>query len=406
MYLALAWRNIWRNKRRSIISISSILFAVIIALGMRSMQLGTYDHMIKNVVSFYTGYIQVHDQGYWEKKSINKSFRHDKTLIEKVESVQFVGKNTPRLDSFGLISNGDITDGALIAGVDPEGESEVISLKEKVIDGRYLKKNDQGILLASGLAKHLQAGVGDTIVILSQGYHGVTAAGKYEVAGLVEFPAPDINNRTSFLTLPTAQELFGAYDRITSLIVMIDKQEHLQPVMADLKTQLNTEEYEVMSWEEMMPELVQSIEADNASGLIMLLIIYMVIGFGILGTILMMTLERSREFGMMIAIGMKRMQLRLIVIIESVLLTFTGVVSGTILGIPILVYMYFHPIPLKGDLAKAMEIYGWDPVLPFSLDPSIFLWQAITVFIIALIAVIFPLWRIGYIEPVEELRTA
>lgn len=404
MYLSLAWRNIWRNKRRSLISISSVLFAVIIAIAMRSMQIGSYRQMIGNVVSFYTGYAQVHARGFWEKRSLNESFLLSDSIVKMVEVIKGVTFTAPRLESFALVSGGDVTDGSTLLGVDPEEENRLTYLKGRLVKGDYLRQNDDRILLAQGLAEHLKVGVGDTVVVLSQGYHGVTAAGKYAVAGLLKFPTPDLNSGMAYLALAEAQNLYWAQERVTSLAIMVKAQKRLPEVMAELERKFD-QRYEVMSWEDMLPELVQYIEMDNASGIIMLWIIYLVIAFGILGTILMMTMERTREFGMMIAIGMKRGRLRLIVILESLLLTFTGVMAGAVVGVPVLLYLHAHPIQLTGDVAQVMLNYGFEPVLPFSLDPMIFFWQAFTVLLIALAAAVYPLWRISKIYPVSALRT-
>lgn len=404
MYLSLAWRNIWRNKRRSLIAMASVLFAVIIALATRSMQLGSYRHMIQNTVGFQTGYAQIHGEGYWDSRSINDSFTLTDSLIRETEQIPHVTKITPRLETFTLVSSGDITDGAMVTGIVPAEEDHFTKLRDRLVEGKYLQPEDSGILLAKGLAEHLQVGEQDTVVLLGQGFHGVTAAGKCEVVGLVEYPMPEMNNRMAYLALHEAQRLVGAPDRTTALAIMIDRQDHLPEVMQELESRLD-EHYEVMSWKEMLPEIVQSIEADNASGIIMLFIIYMVIGFGILGTVLMMTMERTREFGMMVAIGMKRGRLRLVVILESLMLTFLGVIAGVVLGVPVLLHLYFHPIPLKGQLREMMISYGWDPVLPFSLDPMIFVWQALTVLVIALIASSYPVWRISRVDPVQALRT-
>lgn len=401
MYLVLAWRNLWRNRRRSLISISSILFAVILALVTRSMQLGTYRMMIDNAVSFQTGYLQVHDEGYWDRKSINRSFLWSDSLEERIASIPRITGFSPRLELFALLSAGHATNGAFIQGIAPE--REITRPEEKLVEGEFLRSGDRGIVLAEGLARQLGAGVGDTVVILGQGYHGVTAAGKHPVRGIVEFVEPELNRRQAYLTLPSAQQLTLANDRITSLAIMIEQQEDLLPVKRALEQTLSNE-YEVMTWEQMMPEMVQSIEADNASGIIILFIIYVVIGFGILGTILMMTMERLREFSMMIAVGMKRGRLRLIVLVESLLLTFSGVAAGTALGIPLLMYLKRHPWQLEGALRDAMLNYGFEPVIPFSTDPAIFLWQAVTVLIIALVVSLYPLWRITRMDPVDELH--
>jgi ABC-type lipoprotein release transport system permease subunit len=368
------------------------------------MQLGTYAHMVKNSVSFYSGYIQIHAPEYWDKRSLDQTFILDDKLAQAVLSQKHIRFATPRLETFALVSGGDITDGAMINGVIPENEDRLNGLKTRIVAGKFLDSLSPGIMLAQGLAKHLKVTVGDTVVVLGQGYHGITAANKYAVEGIVKFPMPELDTRLAYLTLKEAQNLNWAEDRITSYTIMIDKQKNLDRVMNALKDKFLSQ-YEIMTWEEMQPELVQYIEMDNASGIITLYIIYLIIAFGILGTILMMTLERQREFGMLIAIGMKRMRLRFIVVLESLLLSLVGVITGMIVGVPLLLYYYYHPIVLKGEMAEMMLEYGFEPVLPFSMEPSIFFWQGVTVFIIAIGAVLYPLWKISQIKPVDALKT-
>ncbi|MBM3324617.1 MAG: ABC transporter permease, partial [Calditrichaeota bacterium] len=390
LYLKLAWRNIWRNKRRSLISISSILLAVVIALVTRSMQLGFYRHSINNAVSFYMGFLQIHAPGYFENQSIDRSYEISDSLFEILERVPHVTTAAPRLESFALASCGDVTDGVMVIGTDPARESQLTGLEKRVKKGRYLQPDDDGVLLAQGLADHLGVGVGDTIVLLGQGYHAVTAAGKYIIIGIVEFPTLEMNTRMIFMPLRLAQDFLAAENRITSMAVMIDKEPELAAVVARLKSELG-EKFDVLSWEDMLPELVQYVQSDNASGIIMLAILYMVIGFGILGTILMMTLERTREFGMLMAVGMRRGVLRGIVVTESILLSLIGALVGMIAGIPVILYLHQHPIYLGGEWADAMQRWGFDPILPFATDASIFFWQGLSVLIIALIASLYPL---------------
>ena len=404
MYLTLAWRNIWRNKRRSWIAIASVFFAVIIALFTRSMQLGGYRYMVKSAVSFYTGYVQVHSAGYWEEQSLDKSFIHSDYLKMMAGEMDHVTTSTPRLESFALVSSGEHTAVAMVVGVEPETEDRMTNLRKKVTEGNYLKAGEAGILLAAGIADVLGVSAGDTVVLLGQGYHGVTAAGKYPVTGIVEFPAPDLNSIMSYLPIREAQSLYGANDRVTAVAFLIDGQEHLSGVVSGLRERLD-ENYEVMSWSDMLPELVQYIEMDNAQGIIMIWIIYMVIGFGILGTLLMMTMERTREFGMLISIGLKRMRLAFILTLESAILSLIAVVIGTVMGIPLLAYYRLNPIMLGGKAAEVMIAYGFEPILPFSMDPSIFWTQALTVLVIAIVAALYPIFRVFRLRPVEAVRT-
>ena len=207
MLFKLAWRNIWRNKRRTIITIVSIVFAVILSSLMRSMQLGSYERMIDNSVRFYTGYIQIHKLGYWV---LDNAFAPPRGLQEQIETLDGVEATVPRLESFALASYGTRTRGALVIGMDPEKESHLTEMEKKITEGSKVGLNDPGVVIWSGLADYLNMKVGDTLVLISQGYHGVNAAGKYAVAGLVEFGLPQLTNQVVFMPLPAAQYFYGA----------------------------------------------------------------------------------------------------------------------------------------------------------------------------------------------------
>jgi ABC-type lipoprotein release transport system permease subunit len=402
-YIGLAWRNIWRNKKRSLISIASILFAVLIALVMRSMQTGYYARSIDNVVSFYTGYIQVHADGYSDEPSVNRSFALSDSLTRILEGIRDITFYAPRLEEFALVSGGKLTDGAMIVGIDPQLEDRMTSLRGKVTAGDYLNKDDAGIMLAEELANHLQLGVGDTIVVLGQGYHGLTAAGRYRVGGIVKFPSPDQNKTMVYMTIAQVQELTGADGRLTSLALMIRSHKLLDEVSGRLREELGGR-YEVKTWKEIMPEMVQFIQMDNASGLIMLFVVYMVIAFGIFGAILMMTMERTREFGMLISIGMKRSILRVVVVLESVMLSLIGVMAGVVFSFPIILYFHRNPIKMTGNVAEMTRQYGFEAVMPFSLDPWLFYHQALIVLLIALVAATYPLVKITRMDSARAMR--
>ncbi len=206
------------------------------------------------------------------------------------------------------------------------------------------------------------------------------------------------------MSLPTAQNLFSCEERLTSIAFLVKKPKYQQDAINAVKQMLDAD-LTVLSWQELLPELIQYIQMDNASGIIMLIVIYMVIGFGILGTILMMTLERNREFAMLIAIGMKRGRIKLLVLWESIILSIIGAIAGVIVGFPILLYFYHHPIRFTGDMERYLVSYGFEPIMPFSLDPMIFVWQTVSVLIIALVVALYPIVRISKLNPVTILRT-
>ena len=385
-YFQLAWRNLWRNKRRTIIASASVFFAVILALVMRSMQEGSYDYMVDASVSMYTGYIQVHAKDYWDKRSIDKSMEYNQTKINELSETEHVTLVNPRLESFSLISYGNVTKVASIVGIDPQIENRMTKLKSKLVSGKYLTKDSKGLMIAQGLAKLLGVGVGDSVVLYGQGYHGVTAAGQIPIEGTVKFTLPSLNNSMVYLSLGYSQWFFATGNRITTLSIMIDKADEINTVYTEVRKHFD-KKYEVMTWSELMPELVQSIEVDNAGGIIMLGILYVIIGFGIL-----------------ISVGMKKWRLNLVSFFESMFLSFIGVMAGVIVTIPILYYLHRNPILLTGETADMMLKFGLDPIMPFRFAPNIFIDQFLTVLVIAMISALYPLSYIRKLRPVSAMR--
>ena len=399
----LAWRNIWRNKRRTFITLAAIVFAVFFAITMRSLQLGMYGNMIHNVVGFYSGYAQIHQKGYWDDKSIDNSF-------EFTEELKALGTNSenkvgflPRLETFALASAVDVTRGCMIVGTDPELENQLTHINDKIIKGRTPAADASEILVAEGLAEYLKLDVGDTLVLIGQGYHGTNAAGKFPVCGIVKFGSPKLNDQLAYLPLAAAQYMTGAEGMLTSLVIMPDENRNIEETIAALSSQLG-ENYEVMKWQEMMPDVVQAIQADNAGGILMLIILYLVIGFGLFGTILMMTAERRFEFGILMAIGMRRGRLASMVVLETALLSIVGAITGIIVSIPITVMGYLYPLEFSGMAAEGMERMGIEPIIPFSLDPSIFLSQGAIVLTIALLLSLYPIRTLFQLKAVQAMR--
>lgn len=289
-------------------------------------------------------------------------------------------------------------------GVDPERENSLTRVKNKLIDGEYLKRGDDGVLLSAGLADYLKASVGDTIVLIGQGYHGANAAGLFPVRGIVKFVMPQQNNQLVYMSLKQAQWFYAADGLITSAALVISDADTAPKITRKIESMLDIDEYEVMDWKELVPDLVQSIELDNISGKVMLWILYLVIGFGMFGTYLMMTAERQYEFGVMIAVGMQRIRLQTIVLLEITLMTAIGVLAGITLSLPALTYFHFNPIYFGQEAAQAIEKFGVEAVYAFSLDPVIFTNQAYAIFIMAIVLAGYPIWTIHKMKAVEAMR--
>lgn len=467
--LKLAWRNLWRNRRRTIITSASIFFAVFFALVMRSMQLGTYDHMYKNAIDSYTGYIQVQHPDFWDEKTVDNTFPYAQELEQQVLEDKNISACIPRFESFALASNGPQTKGVLVMGVDPEREDHLSKVTDKMVKYRLtpecvekikqdpvlpdkikelaelfensaythasrlqldlgikekevskwmpliesyakyengsIKMGEPGVWLGDKLASYLQLEMGDTIILIGQGYHASTAAGKYEIKGIVKIPLPDIDNKIVYLPLDVCQELYNAENNITSLALAVhnNRDREIAATVSRLNSQL-TEKLRVMEWKEMNEVMVSQMDADDKGGQIMLGILYLVIAFGVFGTVLMLTAERKREFGVLVAIGMQKKKLTAVMSLEMLLIGLLGMLAGATLATLLILYGVEHPLIFKGETALMFEEYGMEPKMAFWGIDTYYISQILIVTGMVLLAIVYPIRKILGLKVVNALR--
>lgn len=399
----MAWKNIWRNRNRTLITMSSIFFAVILSVLTTSLQQGTFDNLIKNVVSFYTGYIQVHKNGYWNEQILDNSFEANNITENKILKTPNITGVSPRLESFALASSHDITKGCLTIGIDPIKEDRITYLKNKIVQGSYLKANDKDVLLAEGLAERLKLKLNDTIILISQGYHGATAAGKFPIKGILKFGSPELNEKMLVMSLATAQDFFSAYGMVTTYVLSVRETKELKETVIAARSTLG-KEYEVMSWEEVMPDIKQHIKTDTSNMKYISGILYMLICFGIFGTLLMMITERKFEMGMLVAIGMKKSKLLVLFLFESVFTVFIGCLLGIAASIPVVHYFNKRPLRFGGSVADAFARFGFEPIFPTSTDAANFINQGTIVLIIGLVLSLYPTYVIMRLDPISAMK--
>lgn len=390
MIARLVWRNLWRNKRRALITMASVFFAVLLAITARSLQVGVFGNLVKNVVSFHSGYIQVHKRGYWNEQLIDNSFVQSTNIAATIRAQNGVHGVVPRLEAFVLASNGPQTRGCLCVGTNPDDEDALTRLRSHIRAGRYVTSAENAVVIAQGLASKLQLHVGDTLVMLSQGYHGAQAAGKYPIAGIASFASPQLNESLVFLPLSAAQTFFGADSMLTAYALHVDERADLDAIQSSLQRSLGSE-YEVMTWKELMPDIDSHMRADGMFYTIMIDILYLLIAFGIFGTTLMMLTERRYELGMLLAIGMKRRIIAWMLFSETVSIAVLGCLAGVAVGLPLMWYFQEYPIRIGGNFGEAYGQFGFEPIMPTAVDLQVFLTQTLTVFAVAVVIGIYPM---------------
>lgn len=406
MILKIAWRNIWRNKKRTLITTLSISGALFLIILMRSMQFGFYDNIINTIVQSYSGYVQVHANGYWDKQSVNNSMEVDEKFINEINSINGIDNIAKRLQTFSLVSNGEKSKGVIITGIEIEKEQLITDWDKKIIEGSKSFDNADRIILSKGIAEYFDVTMGDTLVLFGQGYQGMMAAGKYVANGIIDLKNPKLNEMAIFMDIESAQDYISSENIATHLI--IDKKEYYDEnkIAEDVRKTISSD-YEVMTWKEILPELDQMITADNVGGLIMAFILYVIVCFGMFGTVLMMTEERMYEFGVLLSIGMAKIKLYLIILLETIMLSSIGVIIGVLTTRPISHYFNRNPINMESfgeGLGDAMGEFGFDPIMPFSINWDIPISHAAFIFGISLLISIYPAIRILSLNPVKAMK--
>ncbi|MDQ1265205.1 MAG: hypothetical protein QG635_355 [Bacteroidota bacterium] len=411
LIIKLSWRNIWRNWRRSAITIAAIVFAAFLTIFMRGIQLGTYDNNIKYVLGIFSGSLQIQRRDYKENPSLRKSIDLSDEIKTILRNNSKITAYTERINTEGLIGYNDNTQGTAIFGIDPVTEQKVTTLAMKIKSGKFFQADSKyEIILGYKLLKNLQAKIGDSIVVLTNAYDGSMGNAKFKIIGASRLGSPDMDQMTAFIPLAAARELLSLDTKISAVAIACADVKDIPFVKNELQEKLKSiklpkgKSLTALDWGDIMPEFKQSIEFDNASGIIYLGLLIIIVAFGILNTVIMSVTERFREFGIMLAIGIKHSRLILIVFLETVYLTIIGLIIGNIIGYIVNYYIYLHPITFSGELSKMYEEFGFLPQMFASLEPGIFINTSITVIIVAVVVFIYPAFRISRLEALKGIR--
>jgi len=402
---SLAWRNIWRNRRRTIITAASVMFAVFFSILMRGFQIGTWHDLIDSVLRSYTGYVQIHAQGFWENRTLDYLIPENDPNIHAIDNLKApVKRLIPRFESFALASNTQKIKGVIVTGISPEVEKEFTRLHDKMVDGSYIEEHDKAVLISQRLAKFLNLSPGDSVVLMSQGYQGASAAGLFRIKGIVKLPSPEFDNQMIFIPLATAQEFYSAHGLITSWIVDLQNADDVKKVTSILTNHLPEKQYEVMSWHEMLVELYQQYVSDEGGSVLMMIILYLIVGFGIFGTAMMMLTERRYELGVMIAVGMQRWRVSTLLSLELLIICLLGLIAGVAISIPLVAYYHFHPITFTGQMAEAYKAFGMEPVMAIAWRTDYIFNQVLNVAIITIMALSYPIYSVFRLNLTQALK--
>ena len=404
-YMKIAWRNIWRNTRRTILTVLAIGFGVALTVLTRGTQFGMYSQIVDFNISLSVGHAQIHRAGYWDKKTLRNTFEASEVDIGGVAAIPHVETVSPKLNVEALVAVGDDqSSGAMLNGVIPSREAGITIVDETIIEGSYLSDDDMsGAIIGATLAKNLDAHIGDELIYFTQGRYGSTSAGKFTIRGIYKTGELDMDGFSAFVPLATLQPTLDAPGRLSALAVGVDDHRAVADVTTRLREMYEGPDLEVMDYRALIPDIMQTIEFDNATAIIFLILLLVIIGFSILETILMSVMERFHEFGVMMAIGLRKGTLVWLVFCEAAFVGVIGALFGNVLGYAANAYLQANPIVLD-SMSEAYTQFGFTPQIIAMTDIGEQLYWTAIVLTMTLAVALWPARVATRFSPVEAIR--
>lgn len=403
MLIKLAWRNVFRNKRRTLITLMMIQFAVVLATFLSALRFGIMDTQIENVVGGFKGYAAVCDTGYIKEPIIDRAIPYSDATKKRLIDNKDIEVFSPRVIGGGSMSCGDKFKVMQIVGVFPKMEDSLTHLSKKLIKGRFLEGTGE-VLLGSSLAERLKADLDSIVFLTGAGYHGNSANLMLRVVGIVKLPNIQENKRTGFVTITEAYEGFAMEGLVSNIAMSFKDNSDAIEIVKEMKPSFKGN-LGVYSWDEIDEPLYMLVLVNDAANVIVTGMLYFIISFGLFGTILMMLSERKKEFGVLIAIGMSKTRLGFLVFLENIFLAIIGTIIGFLVAFPIVYYFYYFPIELSGSEAEGMIKVGFEPVLRISVDIGIFIWQAAIVLFMSTLFSLYPILKIYSMNENKAIRS-
>jgi ABC-type lipoprotein release transport system permease subunit len=405
----LGWRNLKRNRRRTWITASTVALAVLLLQFSTALLIGVEQQSFDNLINYQTGHAKIYADGYFEERDefpLDYTFEDGGALQADIEAIPGVAAATPRLTFQAQLSNGMDQIPCLGVGIRIQGsDSDVFRIPQSVVDGEYLADDDEGILLGSGIAEIFEVGAGDWLTVLAKTQYGAYEALDLPIIGLIGTGNPLIDRNSFLVPLPTAQYILDMEGVATEMAVRFSATAREAGTLERLESTIEASgAFDVKGWREMESDFMALVQAKRMGQVIFLGIFLILAVVGITNTILMAAYERTREIGMLMAIGLRGTGIRRLFLVEGALTGLIGGAIGSLIALGLIVWLASVGIDfaaLYGDMDIGYPVK--DTLYPALNVPILAVGWLFTGFLAA-IASLYPAARASHSRPVEALR--
>ncbi|MBT2968474.1 MAG: ABC transporter permease [Candidatus Thiodiazotropha sp. (ex Ctena orbiculata)] len=403
-YLHLASRNLVRNRRRTLITLLTMIFGIATLTLLSALNDGWLSQMKTNFILSYTGHLQIHATGFEASQNLSDRIQEPEEVSKLMQSYPEIVGWTQRIRTSGLASVGGSSAGVQVIATDPEQETWVTSMDQRVTSGTWLRPGiSHDLILGYTVAQNLGAELGDRVILMVQRLNGEMVSDVFFLRGILETGAPQIDRSLALVSLNSAQQWLQMGDSVTDIVIRADIHEHTDDLYRLFTQQLSEHKYEIMPWQELDPMVRQWLEFSDAYGFVILLVVIILVIIEILNTMLIALHERQKELGVIVAIGTTRIRIFLMLLLEAVMLIFIGAILGYLAG-SLLVYSLADTGINLTRFANAFEFFYMDPVIHPQLTQDSAVKILSATLIAALLAGLYPAWRATHLSLSQALR--
>lgn len=403
LLLKLAFRNIFRHKKRSLITIAAIAVGLGALIFMRSFMHGAHLQMVRNVTRTLTSDAQIVPEAL-------ENFYNTNGVIEDPEPIRTLLKSDPRIVAFseriiggGMVASEKKSTATFIIGFDLQQE-EGLGARREVVLGRALTEADErGVILGEKMRRILEATIGEPIVLTAQDYYGSLTGEVFTLVGTFETGNDQVDNSMAILLKTTAQRLLSFEHRVSKFALRLDPRYPIDDVVQDLRGKIGNSGLKVVTWKNLIPMIAQMIQFQNGMSFVIMAIVLSVVAAGILNTLMMSIVERIREFGLMMALGIRPSQIILLIMFESFSLSLLGAAGGLFLGAGLASYFGHIGINLTRFVSALSNLMIGSHVFP-KLDLYYSMIFLVVVLVANLLVSLYPAWRAGRLVPLDAIR--
>lgn len=400
--VAVAWRNLARNRQRTGLTVAAIALGLAVLIGLWGLSEGLQRGMVRNFQDTIVGSFQVHRRGFFKRPELERHIGRPAAVVEALAAAG-VTRWTWRLEGFALAAGPRGSSGVLVIGMDPEREGRVTSLPSKVTQGRFLAAEDaRACVLGAGTAGSLGVAPGDTLVLMAYDRFGALAAEEFRVTGLIATGEMGIDRGLVLVPLTSLQTFLEMHDRVTSVVARVPEAT-LEGTADAVRGALGAGEYDVLRWHDMFPVLREWVQLSDGFHYVFLGIVLLIVLGGVLNTVLVSMLERTRELGVLMALGMSTGQVGQLIALEALLLGALGTLGGAAVGIAVTAWLGRTGVDLSPLLGATGRFYV-DAVIRPELDPARLSLALAAAVLTTGLAGAYPAWLASRLEPVEAMR--